>query len=183
MKVNEIIKRVARVLDVYGLEDYLERGVSDDVKRSEQDKQTLIDCLNCVLRQTAFEKIRLVAEQTFKPKNGEVALSEFAFKPIKILRVARKDKKILCEFLPLSVKVGEVDEVTIKYRYLPEKADYSGDVPSFLEDEALLLYGVAAEYCLRENRVEEAMTWRSRFESLLSAAYPSSFYIKERRFV
>lgn len=183
MKVENIIKKVARILDVYGLEEYLEKGVSENVSRSERETETLISSLNCVLYELATGKIKLIEEQTFKDVKGEISLSDFKYKPYKILKVTSHGKKIVCEYLPLSVKVGGADEVTVKYLYVPPEAVLSGEILDDFDDERLLLYGTASEFCLRENRFDEAKLWRSKFESVLATVIPPSGYIAERRFL
>lgn len=183
MKVENLIKKVARILDVYGLEEYLEKGVSDDVSRSEREAETLIQSLNCILYELATGKIKLIAEQTFKAEKGEISITDFKYKPYKILKVTSQGKKIVCEYQPLSIKIGNCNEVTVKYVYVPSSVVLSGEIPAEFDDERLLLYGTAAEFCLRENRIDEATLWRSKFESVLASVIPTCGYIAERRFV
>lgn len=134
---------------------------------------SLVRCYNLVENEVALDYFPLRREETLKIKGGKLAYTAFANPPVDILRVTDKYGSSLAfraypDYLALP---DTSDMVVVKYAYAPsnkkisDESTFSGRVSA-----RLLAYGVCMEYCLSQEKFEEALMWESRYRAALRAA-------------
>ena len=187
MKVENIVKQVAKMLAKEDLVEYLSNGTSADISQAKQDKQQIVDCLNNVLGELSVSLVKLNAEQTFTVVDDKIFYADFSKRILRIKHITDLNgKSVKYQSFPSYIRLYNAQTVIVEYNYLAETVEYEGEItvgnPAVTEQ--ILSCGTIAEYCLNVALYSEAVTWRKKYEDLLGMAlYKQNYYLKGRAFV
>ena len=169
MKVKEIVVAAAKALGIEkGISDYLS-GVDATMEREEK---LLENCFNLVECGLALDYLPLYAEDTLRTTTERLEYSSFTYPPVRVLSVTDlKGNPVAYTVYSKYLKVTP-GTLRVVYTYTPaaKEAEDESDF-GVLASKHLLVYGVLAEYCLAEGRMEEAAEWDKKYKAAIKSAY------------
>ena len=170
MLVKEILSLSAELLDDCDLKTYIETGACNDEESAKQNYVLLLKCYNLVADEISREYFPLSTVETFTPDNGVILYENFTFNPVLIKSVTTLDgNKADCKIH--LVRIFTNSTVKVEYAYSCPERSYN-DISDFTltkVSKRVLAYGVVVEYCLIKGMFEEAVMWRDKYNSGLSA--------------
>ena len=144
MKLEKIIQEAANMLGI-------------EAPKKSANYRFLFRCANLVLSNIACNYRDFVTEEIFDVKNGRIDFSQFTETVLKIKDVSAPYELFLNEIV---VPNGMV---AVKYAYIPVFKKATDRV----FNEAIMLYGIMAEYADISGMGEDAKIYARRFEQLL----------------
>lgn len=160
MKLRDIINRAIQIL---GLEN--EVSVTEESPRLTK----LIDCTNMILGELTQEYIHLKTAETLVFSEGRAYYRDFS-KPVREV-IAVRDKGIKQNFVMYPLYLfcdGLEGQVEVTYLYHLGELGLDDDVglpPQY--SVYTLAVGAASEYCYRTGLVDEALFYKSRYDTSL----------------
>lgn len=165
MLVKDVLNQSATLLGKDALASYIDGGFrtgSNDVK---SNCSAMLNVLNMLMNEIASTYLPLVFEMTLGSGVTTAYFNSFRYTPLEITDVRDINGNSLpFSAYPTCVKIPEGTR-TIVYTYLPPTLLNSDSIPYNENDLPLsvIVYGVCAEYCVYENRFEEAVMWNKKF--------------------
>lgn len=162
MLVKELIKTVALLVGDVNLNNYIDTKLGSE--QSANEYQCLITMVNLVVNET-MGFIPLVTEEEISVADGKVYYKDLQKKAIQINQITNE----LGEKLSFTQKLDyvEVDKSAkiINYIYAPETLTEESEIPYQEKDisSSVIAYGVTANYCIYQNRFDEATLWNERY--------------------
>lgn len=170
MKVNDIIKDVANLLQLSDVLDFdFETDtLSNESELTQRDINLIVKCLNQVLTRIATEHFEFLKKESITINNGSFNLSNLTEQFYKIKSV-NKNKKF--KVVDGKLIVDEDGTYEVVYSYIPEEFEI-GDEFDFCENlsKFAICYGICSEYCLILGDFAQSETWESKFENSLDSA-------------
>ena len=169
MKVEEIVLSAAKLLGIYdGVSAYL----YDDDENMEREANLLLSCFNLVESALALDYLPLHAEETLRTATGRLEFSSFNYAPIRIVKVADANGNVEPYTLYPQYLKTRAGEWVVTYTYTPNAKEMGDDSDyGFMGASHLFIYGVMAEYCLSEGRLEESTMWEKKFKEAIESIY------------
>ena len=170
MKVKDVIIRALGFAGRDDVASMLARGEELSGEAAEI-VETLLYCYNAVEDELARFYFILTAEETLKNFRGVYEFASFSHSPLKIISVEKDGKKISYEKTLSSLKTAET-EITVKYRYAPEKKILS-DECGFSEEaisQKMLAAGAASEYFLIQGDMKQAEFYEEMYRREIDTA-------------
>lgn len=162
MTVKDLIAQTMRLI---GRSDCAESidNPDDEIDRM---KQVMLFCYNAVVDELARGYFPLKTEEEMESEVGEYSLENFAFTPLKILKVTDGKKPIKWRILSGHLGCAET-KITVEYEYAPSKAGLLNvfSYPDYIVSDALVTYGMAAEYLLICGDIEGSSAWESKYRT------------------
>lgn len=181
MKVKDVIKQVAILLQLQNLVDANLDDYDNLEEQTKKDANLIISSLNEVLCDISIDFITLVNEETIIVENGEFELSTLEKDLHKIISINTESEYFTAEN-KLHIKDGSY---LVKYSYLPDIKTIGSEIIEFEKLTIYALsYGVASEYCLICGNYSESEMWNSKFlKSMQSLTTKVGvFNLKSRRY-
>ncbi len=186
MKLKEIIKAAAILV----ADEKTAKHVSSAVTSSDSDTLSrvnlYVDLANLVINELSSSYIPMKTKEKKTVSDGKIFYSSLKYDPIKILSVYDKNgNKSGFEIYP-EYLTTERGESTVVYSYIPKSVGLNEEVGYDERDVSVsvLSYGVAAEFCLVQGRIDEAVTWRKRYSSGIEGfCLPENKRIKRRGWI
>lgn len=183
MKINDVIKQVANMLQLTNVASANLTIFENLDSQTQKDINLLVSCINEVLCDIATDHLPLKAIENITVSNGQFSLNSLSNTFHKLISI-NTSKNYSIELETLKIENGTYQ---LTYAYLPEEYDIDDTITDC--DKRLTLYalcfGVAAEYCLILGNYSESEMWNSRFESAMQIAKRNSKMpkLKERRWI
>lgn len=162
MTVKEILAKVAKLAEGDSLSQAITNGNynSDDQIKSKTD--LLLACYNSIIKDAAinycdYVKRTIVTQKVF-------FFATLKEPVLKIILVENMEKKPIPYVIRSDGIEAESTPFVIEYKTVP--ADQKITENFALEGNTItnaIVYGVLAEYCLVQNRIEEAQNWENRY--------------------
>lgn len=168
MKVKDILKITARVLQNDELSSYLGGESNSEETAKEVDK--LFACFKLVISELCEEFLPVTKVENFSSTDGVIPFSSFSLVPLEIKSVYQRDNEVDFSVNPLQLKTVS-GEVTVVYEYYPDILTLEDECPyakTRISDRIIAL-GVAREYALLCGLYDEAVSLDKRFSQSLSA--------------
>ncbi len=167
--VKDIIMSAARLL---GCEQELRYYFEDEDEEYEDLAALLLHCFQLVENELALDYLPLLAEQSVRTDDGEIAFAKLSRPAVRIVKVSGEDGEALPYTLFPDRLRTEKGRVTIVYAYAPEEKTWEDESEfSPYTSSRLFEYGVAAEYCTAAGRFEEAKMWEQKYKAAVESAY------------
>lgn len=177
MQINDVINQALEIINSADL-----TYDSDDPKVKQ-----LFDCANCVYSELTSEylSLRKVEKRVFK--NSKVWYTEFEEPVREILKVNNGGSSVKFTMYPDYVCCeGFEGEAYVEYIYKGKalKKNSSMSLPPQFSEYTIAM-GVASEYCYRNGLLDEALYYKSRYEtSIVNLARKlGGFRLPQRRFI
>ena len=172
MNVEEIVLSAAKLLGIY---DGVCAFYYDDNEELEREAKLLLSCFNLVESALALDYLPLHAEEVLRTSTGKMDFSSFAYAPIRIVKVTDANGNAEPYTLyPKYLKV-RAGEWIVTYTYTPKPKEFEEESDyGIMGANHLFVYGVMAEYCLSEGRLEEAAMWDKKFKEAIESIYHTS---------
>ena len=183
MKINDIIKEVAVMLQLSNVSSANLSNFENLDTQTQKDINLLLSCANEVLSDIATDHLPLKYTEEINVSGGEYALSGLSKTFHKLISVSTTEDYFI-ELDTLKIKSGTYK---ITYSFLPEIYEI-GDTISDCDKKVTsyaLCFGIAAEYCLICGNYSESEMWNSRFDSAIQIAKRSAKMpmLKGRRWI
>jgi hypothetical protein len=157
MIVKEILEDAMRLTgrDIY--------DESDD-ESEQRVKYTMLFCLNAVVDELARGYFPVKKVEDMKSSDGKYNFSDFAERPLKVVKVTSGGKKVGWHLMPEYLATNEAS-VTVEYEYAPQKLSEEDEFnyPDAQVSARLVAYGMAAEFMLICGEVESASCWEQKY--------------------
>lgn len=183
MKIKEIIKIAA----TFVAEEKVVSSLSADTVETDDSILSRIDLFtrlsNLVISELAASYIPMRKEETLTAESGIVKYSSLKENPLVILGVydSYGNKTPFTQFPEYMRVCG--GRVTVVYAYSPSNAGIDEEIGYNERDVSaeVIALGVAAEYCVTQGRIEEAVTFRKRYsDGVERFCMPQNKRIKRR---
>ena len=165
MQVNQFLIDVMRMVGRADAAEIClsEEDIPDEIARM---RTALLLCLNAVLDELARGYFPVKAREDMSSADGEYAFSSFAHTPYRINRVLSGGKKVKWRAQPLKL-LCNAGNITVEYEYVPDALTLESQLsyPHPAVGDALISYGVAAEYMLIEGDISCAEMWESKYRT------------------
>ncbi len=183
MKLKEIIKAAAILV----ADEKTAKSIASSTYSSDSDTvarvNLFVDLANLVINELSSSYVPMKIKENKVATDGKIFYSSLKYNPLKILGVYDKlGNKLSFEIRP-EYLITERGNVTVVYAYTPKSVGLNEEVGYGERDVsvAVLAYGVAAEFCLTQGRIDEAVTWRKRYSSGVEGfCMPENKRIKRR---
>ena len=162
MKVKEIIKSVALLIGDSELHEYVESKTGRG--RVETEYNNLLTMVNLVVNETSAY-IPIFYEEEINTSSGKVYYSTLQKKIIKVYDVYNEKGESLKFNNRLDYLEVDSEAKCIKYSFVPDTLTENSEIP-FAEktvSSSVIVYGVTANYCIYQNRFDEASLWNERY--------------------
>jgi hypothetical protein len=158
MTVKEILDDAMRLTGRDELDGQGSEGNESKVKYA------MLFCLNAVIDELARGYFPIRKREELTSDTGRYDFSNFAERPVKIVKVTSGAKKIGWHIYP-EYFICDKQNVTVEYEYVPNKLteDDEFDYPDVQVSFRLVEYGIAAEYMLICGEVESAAMWEQKY--------------------
>ena len=169
MKVKELIKNVCLLVGDKSLAEYAENGT--DLGGQKQEYENLLTLVNLVVNET-IAYVPLLTEEKIVSESKKIYYSTLKKKAIKIYGVFNAFGESIAYKERLDYLEAEDDVSIIKYSFVPEKLTEESEIPYSEKGvvSSVLVYGVTANYCIYQNRFDEACLWNERYVSGIESA-------------
>ena len=170
MKVKDILKLTATILDRKDLVSFYNDGVCDDYIKAQEDSDILLSSYNILTEEIAVETLKLKYTELLKVENGILSYASFKYNPISIISVKDKNGNLVdCKILPTDIKTDK-SEVVCEYYYIPalKSVEDDSEIVGTLIPKTTIMYGIATEFCLIKGLFEEATVWHQKYVNSLS---------------
>ncbi|MGN0815083.1 MAG: hypothetical protein ACI4MH_07615 [Candidatus Coproplasma sp.] len=163
MIINELIVQTMRIV---GRPDCAELVFDDANDETTRMMYTMLFCYNAVIDELARGYFPLKNTEEMENDVGEYSFEDFAYTPVKILRVTDGKRAVKWRVSSNYLACAE-SKITVEYEYVPAKASFASDFvyPEYEVSSTLVVYGMAAEYMLICGDIEGAAAWESKYRS------------------
>ena len=164
MTLKDVLKVSAVLLGLDDVVLVLDEKISEDERTSPIIKR-LITVANTVLGELSSSYLPLVYIDEACAYDNAIYLYNLLKKPTKIISVMDYNgNELPFTYDQYGIYVN-AEFVQVKYNYVAEVYNIKEEVGFTEKDisQAVLAYGICAEYCLTERRFEEAVMWHQRF--------------------
>jgi hypothetical protein len=174
MTVKSILKAVLELT---------EGGTAAKLDGTGADDALLLRCLNMIVKEIAEEYVDFVKTEEVDAGVGKIKLNALAM-PVKRVKAVRSaGAKYPFREREDHVITSASDMVEVEYAYYPDEVDFGDELtlPRAITSRALI-YGVASEYCLVKERMDDSANFNSRYVMAISScARPKgNVRVKER---
>ncbi len=182
MTIKDIVKLCAVYLNK---EDLLkdEQFLSNQALR---ETNVLTVCANVVISELACSYLPLIKSEKVTANGKRVYYSSLNERALEILSVKDEQGEDLSFTVLNEYVTVPQSQVVVEYRYLPSNYGLCDEI-GYAEEKVplrLIAYGTIAEYLLTERAFEESLTWRNRYNDMLSImVLPKNSKIRPRSFV
>lgn len=169
MTVKEIINDAMRLI---GRADAAEKSAAGEEDGEVRRMQyTMLFCYNAVIDELARGYFPVKYGEQMVSTTGKYAFADFAYRPVKILRVTGGKGEIGWEIYP-EYMAADCAAVTVEYEYVPDRQaeEDTFSYPDRGVGERLVSYGMAAEYQLICGEVESAEFWENKYRAEIDRA-------------
>jgi len=169
MKVKDIVLAAARSLGIY---DGVEAYYAGEDMSLEREGELLLSCFNLVECGLALEYIPLYAEDELLTTINRLEFSALKNNPVRIVEVTDADgNAVSYKVYPKFLKVP-AGRCKVTYTYTPN-AKTIEDESDFgvLAADSLFVYGILAEFCTAEGRLEEATAWEKKYKQAIESLF------------
>lgn len=173
MTVKEIICDALLLLGRSDVAEEYVQGNALDVEK-QQAVKTLLYCFNAVADELARAYFPLKARESVKVSGGIISVFGLKQKPVRILSVESGGRNVEWNVYPEYIRVN-ADEVVVEYEYCPEEKEEKDDAifGDVIVGARMVVYGMAAEYCLINGEIESANAWESKYRQEIDKALSS----------
>lgn len=164
MTVKNLLAETARLVGRHDLANNIEKNYTDD--ETSKLKRTLNFCLNAVVDELARGYFPVSTESNLTSVNGDIYFATFPERPVRILDVVRNGESV--DWVISADHLHTVcGDVCVFYEYVPKPIEESREFsyPDIYVNEILVIYGMAAEYCLINGEISESTAWESKYRS------------------
>lgn len=186
MKVKEVIRTVALLLNREDVIEYLDSGVAQEGSDTVKTVNVLVELLNLVVSELSSTYIPAVKSERVSLYNGKVNYSVLSEQVLKILHVIDDNGKEIDFTQYNEFFTFGCPSATVEYEYLPKVVGIDDELcysESKIE-KRVLSYGTLAEYAITEGEFDEAVMWHKRYvDGVEAICLPQNKKVKRRRWV
>lgn len=169
MEVKKILKLCSSLLQLYDIEEILERAdVLQDVDND--DLKLLLNCVNLINDTIATDYINLKETKIINNINGKISFLDISNKNIyKIISV----KDSFGNRLNFKLEADGIDcpkgIVKVCYSYFPENVNFNDSINCYSTTltERVFAFGVVSEYLFIKCNYDDATIWDDRFKNAM----------------
>ncbi len=171
--VRELVTETAQSLGfARDVADYL---IGEPSGIGEEVTKLLLKCFERVENELALDYLPLLAQDEVVSGNGVVEYAALQKPAARILCVENEwGESLKYKLFPTYLQT-EAGKIKIVYAYAPSAQTIDGRSEyTTLVSKRLLVYGMAAEYCLAVGELAEAKVWDKKYKDGVQAAYKVS---------
>ena len=170
MKVKEIIKKTAKMLDMTDVCNYL----NEDVEATEgvlEDLEKLLLACNIVNGTIASQYVEVIDVIESEVNNGIISVADFTDKNIIEIKEISNGNGVSVEYKIFGGKIYvDASFVKIKFSYFPKDLSLGDNIDYYLKiDEYVFAQGVVAEYLFLKGDFEESNIFDTRFKNAIGS--------------
>ena len=186
MKVKDIIRTCALLLNREDVVSYLDGDTNKKAGDTERTINVLVDLVNLVVSELASTYIPAIHTEEIAVNDGKVYYKDLEKTALKIVCVTDEKGRAVdfcqhAEFFTVSDSVAIVE-----YEYLPTTASINDEL-CYSEKQVtkrVLSFGTLAEYAITEGEFEQAVMWHKRYvDGVEAVCLPQNTRLKNRRWV
>lgn len=183
MKIRDYVASVASLLSLWDSNkvDMIEVDNNDPITTKRINK--IAEMVNGIINEIASFFIPLIVQKHVNTSDGVVAFSSLKSSVVSIEKViGEQGKEISFETYHDKIVMSE-NSGTVYFRIIPGNYNYNNEIDySELElPRKVIVYGVAAEFCLSEGLFDEAVVWHEKYrEQLKLLTKPKNYNTAKR---
>ncbi len=175
MKIKNIIESAVKLLNLSAAEAENSECAPQDnepPKLSESEEKLMLKCVDFVIDDIASDYFPLIREDELFVRNGRLFFKDFPRTPTAVASVKKDGKALNFSRRFDGLQLGEDGNVTVQYAFKPAAAAVDGETEwtDGCVSERILVYGVAAEYCIAAGLDADAEMWDKRYRDALQRA-------------
>lgn len=170
MKVNNIIKKAAKILGIDNVYDYL-NGEIELSESISQDVEKLLLACNIVNGIIASQYVEVIDVINTEVHNGSILVTDFTDKNIIEIKEITNGNGAPIEYKIISGQIFvDASFVNVKFSYFPNDVNIDDTIDYYLKiDEYVFAQGVVGEYLFLKGDFEESYIYDARFKNAISS--------------
>ena len=171
MKIKDIVKKTAVLLDREDVISFIEKGYADSYGSTQKDVAAFVTAVNFVINELATEYLPVEKWERKGTTGNKLYFSSLNYTVAEIKKVTDENGNELTFKVFPEYITADSATVDVLYVALPSNADLDENVIYDEKDIPLriIAYGTAREICIMQGRFDEANEWEAKFEKGLSA--------------
>lgn len=170
MKVNNIIKKVAKILDLSNVHEFLNGDIESTDSISQDIEKLLLACniVNGIIASQYMEVIEVIDKEICY---GSITLTDITDKNIIEIKEITNGNGAPIEYQIISGRIYvDASFVKIKFSYFPKDVGIDDNIDYYLKmDENVFAQGVVSEYLFLKGDFEESYIYDARFKNSISS--------------
>lgn len=171
MKIRDCIISASEYLGIDAIANYLEDG-TPLTATEESEYHILLSSVKAVMHEIATEYIPLETTEEVTVAENKISYSDLSCKAIEIIKVKKGSKSVYITSYFDGICVPCAGTYKVTYLRLPVSSELNDSLE--WKDNRInsrnIGYGVAAEYCLRNGMLDDAVMWDKRYKDSLMAS-------------
>ena len=185
MKYIDCLKVVALYLDDASLSDYLDENKVPTLETERKIKQ-LCSFVDIIANEICCEYFPIVKIEKVQSENNRIEYEKLSEYVVDIRWVKKDGKKINYDLFSIAISVDSDCEYEVCYEYAPKEfsGDINAEIPLYGRITSRIVgIGAVAEYCLANDRFDEAIAYDKMFKDALVGVEKSrgKLRMKQRR--